>query len=168
MRTPISSNLRFEILKRDGFTCQYCGANPSNASLEVGYIVPLAKGGEDSPRNLITSCLDCYQGKGDNDIGSRKMVVIGNCEPELIIKTLLKQLALSQIDHKMIEDVFTDIYCWGEAATIGGIVNCVLCNPTKQDAFIKLCILMHKEILHLREREKERITSILSSQNKTL
>lgn len=62
-RGSIGKKLRFEVFKRDGFTCQYCGATPP-ALLEVDHINPVAAGGDDDPDNLITACFDCNRGKG--------------------------------------------------------------------------------------------------------
>lgn len=62
-RKPLSKRLRFEIFKRDGFACQYCGAHPPAVILEVDHIVAVANGGDDDPDNLITSCFDCNRGK---------------------------------------------------------------------------------------------------------
>ncbi|WP_436357320.1 HNH endonuclease [Brevundimonas sp. CEF1] len=56
--------LRFEILKRDGFRCSYCGARSSDgATLQVDHIKPKAAGGTDAPANLTTACGDCNAGK---------------------------------------------------------------------------------------------------------
>lgn len=60
---------RFEVFKRDGFTCQYCGGHPPDKTLEVDHIVPVCKGGTDDIHNLITSCFDCNRGKGKNELG---------------------------------------------------------------------------------------------------
>lgn len=62
-RKPISKKLRFEIFKRDGFSCKYCNAKPPNVSLEIDHIVPVSKGGNNSQDNLITACFDCNRGK---------------------------------------------------------------------------------------------------------
>jgi CRISPR/Cas system Type II protein with McrA/HNH and RuvC-like nuclease domain len=59
----VSKKIRFEVFKRDGFTCQYCGKHPPEATLEVDHINPVSKGGEDGINNLITSCFDCNRGK---------------------------------------------------------------------------------------------------------
>ena len=57
--------LRFDILSRDNFTCQYCGRTPSDgAKLHVDHIVPKSKSGSESIDNLITSCEECNLGKG--------------------------------------------------------------------------------------------------------
>jgi len=65
----ISKRLRFEIFKRDGFTCQYCGQQPPDGVLEIDHIRPLSKGGETEPLNLVTSCFDCNRGKADRELG---------------------------------------------------------------------------------------------------
>jgi len=58
--------LRFKILNRDNFTCQYCGRTPSDGiKLEVDHILPVSKGGKANPDNLITTCFDCNRGKKD-------------------------------------------------------------------------------------------------------
>ena len=63
-RTPLSKSLRFEVFKRDGFTCQYCGAKPPHVTLEADHIIPRSGGGTDGLDNLITSCFSCNRGKG--------------------------------------------------------------------------------------------------------
>lgn len=60
----LSQRLRFEILKRDAFTCQYCGRRPPAVILHVDHITPRAAGGADEEGNLITSCGWCNLGKG--------------------------------------------------------------------------------------------------------
>lgn len=59
----LSKSKRFEIFKRDGFTCQYCGQRPPDVVLEVDHIDPRSKGGSDDELNLITACFDCNRGK---------------------------------------------------------------------------------------------------------
>lgn len=63
-RLPISKKVRFEIFKRDGFTCQYCGAHPPDVILHVDHIKPVSRGGGNEPENLITACEACNLGKG--------------------------------------------------------------------------------------------------------
>jgi HNH endonuclease len=64
IREPISKKLRFEIFKRDSFTCQYCGKKAPDVILQCDHIKPVAEGGESNILNLITSCVDCNAGKG--------------------------------------------------------------------------------------------------------
>jgi hypothetical protein len=61
----ISKRLRFEVFKRDGFRCAYCGNSPEQCVLEVDHIEPRAKGGDDDTDNLITACFNCNRGKAD-------------------------------------------------------------------------------------------------------
>lgn len=63
-RIGLGKRTRFEVFKRDGFTCQYCGAHPPAVVLEVDHIVPVAEGGQNDPDNLITACFACNRGKG--------------------------------------------------------------------------------------------------------
>jgi len=69
-RTPLSKTKRFEIFKRDEFTCQYCGDHPPSCILEIDHIVALAKGGDNEEHNLITSCKNCNRGKGVRSLSS--------------------------------------------------------------------------------------------------
>ncbi|MCA3000292.1 MAG: HNH endonuclease [Rhodocyclaceae bacterium] len=64
-RKAISTRTRFEIFKRDGFTCQYCGGHPPSAILHVDHIVPVSKGGTNTVSNLITACAACNFGKSN-------------------------------------------------------------------------------------------------------
>ena len=59
----ITKKLRFEVFKRDGFCCAYCGKSPPKVTLEIDHIEPRSKGGKDTIENLITACFDCNRGK---------------------------------------------------------------------------------------------------------
>ena len=61
----LSVRVRFEVLKRDRYTCGYCGKHPPDVLLEVDHIVPVAAGGTDDLVNLVTACWDCNRGKSD-------------------------------------------------------------------------------------------------------
>lgn len=61
----LSKKLRFDVFKRDGFTCQYCGRTPPTVILECDHINPRANGGSDAIDNLATACFDCNRGKSD-------------------------------------------------------------------------------------------------------
>ena len=63
-RRGIGKKTRFEVFKRDKFTCQYCGRMAPDVILEVDHIKPVAEGGTNKMINLITSCRDCNRGKG--------------------------------------------------------------------------------------------------------
>lgn len=63
-RKPIGAKLRFDVFKRDKFTCQYCGRKAPDVVLNCDHIAPVARGGETDVLNLITSCRECNGGKG--------------------------------------------------------------------------------------------------------
>jgi hypothetical protein len=67
-RKPMSNKLRFEVLKRDGFTCQYCGSKAPEVILHVDHIKPVKKNGDNNILNLITSCKRCNFGKGITEL----------------------------------------------------------------------------------------------------
>lgn len=62
-RTPTPA-LRFRVLRRDGFTCTYCGRRPPEVQLHVDHVVPFSTGGMTVIDNLKTACRDCNLGKG--------------------------------------------------------------------------------------------------------
>lgn len=64
-RKALSKRTRFEVFKRDEFTCQYCGGKPPNVVLVIDHIMPVASGGSNAQTNLITSCDSCNSGKSD-------------------------------------------------------------------------------------------------------
>jgi len=70
----ISKKIRFEIFKRDKFTCQYCGASAPGTVLHVDHIQPVSKNGEDDIINLITACFDCNMGKKDRELSDESVM----------------------------------------------------------------------------------------------
>jgi CRISPR/Cas system Type II protein with McrA/HNH and RuvC-like nuclease domain len=64
-RKSLSKKIRFDVFKRDDFTCAYCGGKPPGSVLEIDHIEPVSKGGENDIDNLITACFDCNRGKSD-------------------------------------------------------------------------------------------------------
>jgi len=66
--SPIPQKIRFEILKRDNFTCQYCGKKSPDVELEVDHIEPYSKTKNNNPDNLITSCKNCNRGKRTKEV----------------------------------------------------------------------------------------------------
>lgn len=67
-RKGLSKKIRFEVFKRDNFTCQYCGKKAPDVILHVDHISPVSRGGEDDILNLVTACIDCNLGKSDREL----------------------------------------------------------------------------------------------------
>jgi 5-methylcytosine-specific restriction endonuclease McrA len=54
--------LKQQIMVRDDYTCQKCFKDVDETnSLEIHHIIPVCKGGSDSPNNLITLCPTCHR-----------------------------------------------------------------------------------------------------------
>lgn len=68
MRKPLTNKQRFDIFKRDGFTCQYCGAHGPGTQLQIDHIEPVAKGGQCESGNFLTACKPCNSGKAANSV----------------------------------------------------------------------------------------------------
>ena len=63
-------NVRQYVLKRDNYTCQCCGANPTTkkgVKLHVHHIESRHKGGN-APNNLITLCRNCHKALHDGKV----------------------------------------------------------------------------------------------------
>lgn len=87
-RKSISKKTRFEVFKRDFFTCQYCNAKPPKVPLEIDHIIPVSKGGKNNIDNLLTACFDCNRGKSNIEL---------NQVPQTLVEKIeLKKLAQKQ------------------------------------------------------------------------
>lgn len=91
-RKAISKKTRFEVFKRDKFTCQFCGKSAPDCILEIDHLKPVSKGGDNSILNLITSCYDCNRGKSGNEISD-----------DSVIKKQLNQLSLLEEKRQQLE-----------------------------------------------------------------
>lgn len=64
-RRLMSDSLRYDVLRRDNFRCQICGATQEDGvKLHVDHIVPVSRGGRTEMGNLRTLCERCNMGKG--------------------------------------------------------------------------------------------------------
>lgn len=68
----IPPRLRMEILERNGFTCQLCGAGPGDQDpynpqrkvrLQIDHVIPANQGGQTHEDNLRVTCSACNQAK---------------------------------------------------------------------------------------------------------
>jgi 5-methylcytosine-specific restriction endonuclease McrA len=60
-----------EILRRDNYTCQYCGKKSS--LLTIDHITPRHAGGEHSWTNLVAACQSCNRKKGGKTLTQANM-----------------------------------------------------------------------------------------------
>ena len=89
MARSLSKKTRFEVFKRDGFVCQFCGRTPPAVVLEVDHVLAVANGGTDDQDNLVTACFDCNRGKGAGHLDAASIPV---AEKLAILKEREEQL----------------------------------------------------------------------------
>ncbi len=53
---------RKNVIRRDGFRCQYCG---SRDRLTIDHVMPKSRGGRDTWENLVAACVPCNNRKGN-------------------------------------------------------------------------------------------------------
>lgn len=119
-RKPLSKRTRFDVFKRDVFTCQYCGQNPPAVVLEIDHVVPVSKGGGNTKDNLLTACFDCNRGKSNTLLAERDMPIADRAakaqEREDQIKAyrrLLKRIRSREDgDIDAVEQVLYDRFGW--------------------------------------------------------
>lgn len=114
-RKGLSKKIRFEVFKRDKFTCQYCGKKSPDVILHVDHVVPVASGGENDMVNLVTSCADCNLGKGPRELSDDSVVEKQRAQLEAIAEkteqiTLLVEWRKSLLDQEDSEVSAADEY----------------------------------------------------------
>ncbi len=125
-RKSLSKKLRFEVFKRDSFSCQYCGKMPPDITLEIDHVTPVSRGGENDINNLITACFDCNRGKSNIKLDTLPNTIQENHnilkEKELQFyeyeKLLRKIKRKSILDANKINDIYSSYfteYCLTEA-----------------------------------------------------
>lgn len=65
---------RKNILKRDNYQCQYCGAR--EAPMTVDHVIPKTRGGKDEWTNLVCACVKCNNKKGDRTLKEAGMKLL--------------------------------------------------------------------------------------------
>jgi hypothetical protein len=95
-RRGIGPKLRFEVFKRDNFTCRYCGRRTPEVVLEIDHVIPVSEGGSDDMENLVTSCWECNRGKGASVL-SEDSPVSGLHEQTVLM--LERELQLKEYEH---------------------------------------------------------------------
>lgn len=115
-RKSLSKKVRFEVFKRDNFTCQYCGGKAPQVVLEVDHIEPVSKGGTNDILNLVTSCFDCNRGKSDRKLSDDSVITQQQEQLEEINERRLQlemmldwRKELSEIDDELIDFLINEI-----------------------------------------------------------
>lgn len=70
---PRVSLSKREILRRDDFTCQYCGRRMRHLTLD--HIIPRHRGGPHTWKNLVAACMPCNRRKGGKNPREANMML---------------------------------------------------------------------------------------------
>ena len=62
------------ILKRDKYTCQYCGTK--NGPMTTDHVIPKKLGGKDTWENLVCACVKCNNRKGERTLEQADMELL--------------------------------------------------------------------------------------------
>lgn len=117
-RKSLTKKVRFEVFKRDSFTCQYCGSKAPDVILEVDHINPVSKGGTNELINLITSCYSCNRGKSDRKLSDNSVVEkqrkqieelnLRRQQLEMMLQWRDGEIKLKQEENKKVVDYFNN------------------------------------------------------------
>jgi hypothetical protein len=100
-RKAVSKRTRFEVFKRDNFTCAYCGKKPPDVMLELDHLVPVSTGGSNVVSNLVTSCEACNRGKSDVSLEEKIPDAFTENELARCQELLERRAAMRKIDSIM-------------------------------------------------------------------
>ncbi len=148
-RAPIAKGLRFEVLKRDSFKCQYCGATAPEVVLHIDHIEALANGGANDITNLITACEGCNNGKSDKPLSENAAVQKSRAQlDELQARREQLEMMMEwreglrqlQDDHVLKLCAYWDWYIKGWKVSDGGKVK--LAKLAKQYTVDEICAAM--------------------------
>ena len=64
---------RKNIIRRDGFRCQYCA---SRDRLTIDHVLPKSRGGRDTWENLVAACVPCNNRKGNRTPEEARMSLV--------------------------------------------------------------------------------------------
>lgn len=107
VRKSLSKKTRFDVFKRDDFTCQYCGAHPPAVILHADHIIAVANGGGDEQDNLVTSCEPCNLGKGARPLSvvpqslAEKAALVAEREAQLLGYHEVMESRLERIERDL-------------------------------------------------------------------
>jgi 5-methylcytosine-specific restriction endonuclease McrA len=67
---------RVNVMTRDGFCCQYCGARKAMKDLNYDHVIPRKQGGKTVWENIVTSCYPCNDRKAGRTPQQARMKLI--------------------------------------------------------------------------------------------
>ena len=70
---PVVKLTRREVFLRDSYTCQYCGVQTRDLTLD--HVLPQSRGGVHTWENLVSACRTCNHRKGGKTLAEARMVL---------------------------------------------------------------------------------------------
>lgn len=133
-RKGLSKKTRFEVFKRDGFKCQYCGAVPPDAILHVDHIVPVAGGGDNDQDNLVTACSDCNGGKSDRPLETAPASMLMAKEELTERREQMKAYAQWKLERRQFKDSRISLisHYWCNLLLPSDQQNTYRCGPLRE------------------------------------
>lgn len=74
-RKRLKKEERLRIYRKFGGRCAYCGQEIAYADMQVDHIVPIWKGGEDTPENMFPACRSCNHYKRGESLESFRKAI---------------------------------------------------------------------------------------------
>ena len=101
---------RTRIYMRDKFRCQYCGVRKTASELTLDHILPRSRGGDNSPRNVVTACVACNGRKGNRTPSEARMPLLTS---QTALRVKLERVVLCHYAEARAEwrkYLFMDVY----------------------------------------------------------
>ena len=127
MPSVVSKRLRFEVLRRDGHRCWYCGIDASETNLVIDHVIPLSLGGRTVPENLVAACRPCNSGKSSVLLNDRTVAAVRDDAHRWAAARQLAYEELLAEEQEVEDDIdyFAEIWNgWG--------YNCTRCDQRHQ------------------------------------
>lgn len=140
-REPIPQSVRFNVFRRDNFTCRYCGRSSPEVVLHCDHAKSVRDGGGNSEDNLVTSCVDCNYGKSSKSVVRNIPAQTPDTPTVGLIGMWGHTFEGDDIEwqFKIIRQISDDVYmCQLYSWMDGGATNCV---PIATDKLLKECKL---------------------------
>jgi hypothetical protein len=122
----VSKRTRYEVFRRDGNTCRYCGAHAPEVKITIDHVVPESLGGSDDPSNLVTACMPCNSGKSSSAPDEHLVAQVDERALRWAKAMVIAghHLAGRRADRDVIRQAFTDAWnAWTYSDGAGGRVQ---------------------------------------------
>jgi hypothetical protein len=108
----VSRSLRFQVLRRDGHRCHYCGATAAEAKLTVDHVTPVALGGTDTADNLVAACEPCNGGKSATPADAALVAQVQDRDTQF--QAAVTDLTQEDRERRWFAEAFLDAWDLGE------------------------------------------------------